>query len=125
MSSLEKTKSKLLKMRDEKRFSANGNVFFFFLFFFSHTPMQPAPGACSTHLNKVPELEPLFYTSYQYPSQLKFNRFRVLFARNRCIGWCVPPSLDVRTTHMSNISAMALKFFKICHAARRDVDELK
>ena len=120
MFSLEKIKT--VKIERRKRFSANRNVFIWFFFTYTH-----AAGSRRLlyHLNKVPELEPLFYTSYQYPSQLKFNRFRVSFSRNRCIGWCVPSpsppssSLDVRTTHMSNISAMALKFFKICHASSK------
>lgn len=103
------------KSEDEKRkrFSAND----VFIFTHSYTRHQ------SLIQTSAHEFEPLFYTSYQYPSQLEFNLFFfvVLFvsraAHNKTDVWCngCRRFMCITYTHMSNISAMALEFFKICH----------
>lgn len=93
---------------------------------FSHT--QPAHPTHSKTESKEKRFEPLHLTSYQYPNQLKFNIFLffvpffvcVAFEhtrRRRCnktdvcmVNWEIAVAM-----HMSNISAMALKFFKIVY----------
>lgn len=94
-----KIKCEWKKSEDEnrKRFSAND----VFIFTHSYTRHQ------SLIQTSAHEFEPLFYTSYQYPSQLEFNlfffrcfvRFESGTQQNRCVVQRLP------SLHVYNVYA--------------------